>query len=162
MYICGMLLLLKEPVPDGLLFGASGGTVLFGLVALMLALYAAFKKFVVLRKEDLEYEKNLDFQKNLKRRVSQLEDEMAAENNTNKESMDVAFGDKEEVIVSSNNAGTKVQPITSTTDVNEAFASIMMDDEISGDHHESNKLVLTNKNGAEAKSVVKIELTAMM
>ena len=57
-YICGMLLLLKEPVPDGSLFGASGGTVIFGLVALGLALYAAFKKFVVLRKEDLEYEKN--------------------------------------------------------------------------------------------------------
>ena len=39
-----MLLLLKEPVPDGLLFGASGGTMIFGLVALGLALYAAFKK----------------------------------------------------------------------------------------------------------------------
>ena len=52
------------------------------------------KKFVVLRKEDLEYEKNLNFRQNLKRRVSQLEEEKAAEKNA--AILDVALGDKSE------------------------------------------------------------------
>ena len=116
-YICGMLLLLKEPVPDGLLFGASGGTMIFGLVALGLALYAAFKKFVVLRKEDLEYEKNLNFRQNLKRRVSQLEEEKATEKNA--EILDVALGDKNEASSSNSGAGTKVRPVTHTVDVDD-------------------------------------------
>ncbi len=51
-YMVGMLLLLREPVPDGILVGASGGTALMGLTMLSLALWIAFKKFMKLRVED--------------------------------------------------------------------------------------------------------------
>ena len=87
-YICGMLLLLKEPVPDGLLFGASGGTMIFGLVVLGLALMLP-SKVCCSKERRLEYEKNLNFRQNLKRRVSQLEEEKATEKNA--EILDVAL-----------------------------------------------------------------------
>ncbi len=78
-YITGMLLMLNEPVPEGLLFGASSGTVGLGFCGFSLALYTAFKKFVVLRKEDREYEKAESFRKNLKSHIEKLEDEYGIE-----------------------------------------------------------------------------------
>ena len=85
-YLVGMLLLLKEPVPDGILFGASGGTVGLGALMLCLAIYITFTKFIKLRKEDIALEKDYEFQEKLKaelrsgRLVDDVRQEVALEN----------------------------------------------------------------------------------
>ena len=93
-YLVGLLLLLKEPVPEGVLFGASGGTVAMGIIMLGMATYITFTKFIKLRKEDAAFEKDYEFQERLK---SELRDHNLANN----------FRQKEEAERSS----TKVNPV---------------------------------------------------
>ena len=64
-YLSGLLLLLKEPVPDALLVGASGGTVFLGVAMLSLATYGAIKKFINLRKQDAKDERDDEFRRRL-------------------------------------------------------------------------------------------------
>ena len=64
-YISGLLLMLKEPVPDALLVGASGGTVFLGVAMLSLATYGAIKKFINLRKQDAKDERDDEFRRRL-------------------------------------------------------------------------------------------------
>ena len=93
-YLVGLLLLLKEPVPEGVLFGASGGTVAMGIIMLGMATYITFTKFIKLRKEDAAFEKDYEFQERLK---SELRDHNLANN----------FRQEEEAERSS----TKVNPV---------------------------------------------------
>eukprot|EP00944_MAST-04C_sp_MAST-4C-sp1_P011105 g11105.t1 len=69
-YISGLLLMLKEPVPDALLVGASGGTVFLGIAMLSLASYMAIKKFINLRRQDAKDERDEEFRKRLSKTVS--------------------------------------------------------------------------------------------
>ena len=57
--------MLKEPVPDALLVGASGGTVFLGVAMLSLATYGAIKKFINLRKQDAKDERDDEFRRRL-------------------------------------------------------------------------------------------------
>ena len=66
-YLCGLLLLLKEPVPDALLVGASGGTVFCGFVMFSIAMYMAIKKFINLRVQDKKDERDETFRKNMRK-----------------------------------------------------------------------------------------------
>jgi hypothetical protein len=93
-YLVGLLLLLKEPVPEGVLFGASGGTVAMGIIMLGMATYITFTKFIKLRKEDAAFEKDYEFQERLK---SELRDHNLANN----------FRQEEEA----ERSGTKVNPV---------------------------------------------------
>lgn len=68
-YVSGLLLMLKEPVPDALLVGASGGTVFLGLSMLAIASYMAIKKFINLRMEDAKDERDQEFRKRLSQTV---------------------------------------------------------------------------------------------
>ena len=69
-YISGLLLMLKEPVPDALLVGASGGTVFLGVAMLKcLATYGAIKKFINLRKQDAKDERDDEFRRRLSETV---------------------------------------------------------------------------------------------
>jgi len=70
-YLSGLLLLLKEPVPDALLVGASGGTVFLGFIMMTIAMYMALKKFIGLRKQDRKDEREEQFRKNLSLKIGE-------------------------------------------------------------------------------------------
>ncbi len=87
------------------------------MTALGLAIFAAFKKFVLLRKEDDEYEKALDFRKNLKKRISELEKETGSDDNSSSREK-VSDVLKAEIATGSNNSSsssTKVVPFNATS-----------------------------------------------
>jgi hypothetical protein len=116
-YLVGMLLLLKEPVPEGILFGASGGTVGLGVLMLCLAMYITFTKFVKLRKEDIAIDKDYEFQENLKAKlraghlVDDIRQEASLENEEQRPSTKVTPVSQEEETAGNNPTSTKAQSV---------------------------------------------------